>query len=34
MRMDPAERTAFPGPRLVLPTELVVRETTAPPPGT
>lgn len=31
MRMDPAERTAFPGPRLVLPTELVVRETTAPP---
>ncbi|HCQ65970.1 MAG TPA: LacI family transcriptional regulator [Rhodobacteraceae bacterium] len=32
MDLSPATRAASPGPRLVLPTELVVRETTAPPP--
>lgn len=33
MSLTPADRAALPRPRLVLPTELVLRETTAPPPG-
>lgn len=33
MKLDPAQRAASPGPRLVLPTNLVLRETTAPPPS-
>ena len=33
MVLPAAARAKSPGPRLVLPTELVLRETTAPPPG-
>ena len=32
MGLSPADRTRAPAPRLVMPTELVVRESTAPPP--